>query len=250
MWLTLGQLYRHPLSNYKQDFAIDEEGALDDEISLISSEQRRGWNKEKYGRTKVLASGGWHSEYVDSSISNQSLMDPSQLHVRELSNRLRCLQSRRRSRRCRRRHPLGFCIWSLRPPFPDLPEDVGWVDCYSSEPKLPCAGQERRIWSGAGTKRSSWECRRRERWCLWSYAVSFHLQLQTEERSLPCIVHSWEPIPLLGKRDRFCPNDSADFSQMERSVHRRQFAFSRVDKWGNGTRERDTERLLLVTLSQ
>ncbi|KAE8445403.1 hypothetical protein EG329_013416 [Mollisiaceae sp. DMI_Dod_QoI] len=57
-------LYRHPLSNYKQDYAIDEEGAQDDEISLISSEQRRGWWKDKYGHTKVLASGGWHSDFT------------------------------------------------------------------------------------------------------------------------------------------------------------------------------------------
>ncbi|KAF8850797.1 alpha-ketoglutarate-dependent sulfonate dioxygenase [Acephala macrosclerotiorum] len=57
-------LYRHPLSNYKQNFAIDEEGAQDDEISLISSEQRRGWHKDKYGHTKVLASGGWHSDFT------------------------------------------------------------------------------------------------------------------------------------------------------------------------------------------
>jgi hypothetical protein len=51
------------LSNYKKHYAIDEEGSKDDEISLISSEQRRGWQKEKYGRPKVVASGGWHSEY-------------------------------------------------------------------------------------------------------------------------------------------------------------------------------------------
>jgi hypothetical protein len=56
------KLYRHPLSSFKQTYAIDEEGAQDDEISLISSEQRRGWWKDKFGHVKVLASGGWHSE--------------------------------------------------------------------------------------------------------------------------------------------------------------------------------------------
>ncbi|KAH8596924.1 alpha-ketoglutarate-dependent sulfonate dioxygenase [Bisporella sp. PMI_857] len=56
-------LYRHPLSNYKQNFAIDEHGAQDDEISLISSEQRRGWNKERYGYPKVFASSGFHTDF-------------------------------------------------------------------------------------------------------------------------------------------------------------------------------------------
>ncbi|RFU27149.1 hypothetical protein B7463_g9179, partial [Scytalidium lignicola] len=57
-------LYRHPLSNYKQSYAIDEHGAKDDDISLISSAQRRTWHADKYGFPKVLASTGWHSDFT------------------------------------------------------------------------------------------------------------------------------------------------------------------------------------------
>lgn len=58
-------LHRHALSNSKRGIAVDENGKLDDEVSVISSEQNRKFYKDRYAATsKKLGSLGWHAEYV------------------------------------------------------------------------------------------------------------------------------------------------------------------------------------------
>ncbi|KAF2102764.1 taurine catabolism dioxygenase [Rhizodiscina lignyota] len=57
------KLHRHALSNSKRGIAVDENGKLDDEISVISSEQNRKYYKDRFGfNSKKLASEGWHAE--------------------------------------------------------------------------------------------------------------------------------------------------------------------------------------------
>jgi hypothetical protein len=57
------QLHRHALSNSKRGIAVDENGKLDDEVSVISSEQNRKFYKEHFAaHSKRLASLGWHAE--------------------------------------------------------------------------------------------------------------------------------------------------------------------------------------------
>lgn len=77
--------HRHVLSNSKRSVAVDENGTLDDEVSVISSEvyrsthmpgatfrfnandtqQNRTYYKDRFGsNTKRLASKGWHAEFV------------------------------------------------------------------------------------------------------------------------------------------------------------------------------------------
>lgn len=59
------KLHRHALSNSKRGIAVDENGKLDDEVSVISSEQNRKFYKDRYTPlSKKLASHGWHAEYV------------------------------------------------------------------------------------------------------------------------------------------------------------------------------------------
>lgn len=59
----MAQLHRHALSNSKRGIAVDENGKLDDEVSVISSEQNRTYYKDRFGfRSKRLASEGWHAE--------------------------------------------------------------------------------------------------------------------------------------------------------------------------------------------
>lgn len=61
----LSKLHRHALSNSKRGIAVDENGRLDDEVSIISSEQNRKFYKDRFGiSSKRLASDGWHAEYV------------------------------------------------------------------------------------------------------------------------------------------------------------------------------------------
>lgn len=57
------KLHRHALSNSKRGIAVDENGKLDDEISVISSEQNRKFYKDKFEwKSKKIASHGWHAE--------------------------------------------------------------------------------------------------------------------------------------------------------------------------------------------
>ncbi|KAF2451015.1 taurine catabolism dioxygenase [Karstenula rhodostoma CBS 690.94] len=57
------KLHRHALSNSKRGIAVDENGKLDDEVSVISSEQNRTYYKDRFGATsKRLASEGWHAD--------------------------------------------------------------------------------------------------------------------------------------------------------------------------------------------
>jgi hypothetical protein len=53
------QLHRHALSNSKRGIAVDENGKLDDEVSVISSDQNRTYYSDRFGpRSKRLASEG------------------------------------------------------------------------------------------------------------------------------------------------------------------------------------------------
>jgi len=57
------KLHRHALSNSKRGIAVDENGKLDDEVSVISSEQNRRYYKDRFGfNSKKLASDGWHAD--------------------------------------------------------------------------------------------------------------------------------------------------------------------------------------------
>ncbi|EXJ54952.1 uncharacterized protein A1O5_12863 [Cladophialophora psammophila CBS 110553] len=57
------KLHRHALSNSKRGIAVDENGKLDDEVSVISSEQNRNFYKDRFtAHSKVLASQGWHAD--------------------------------------------------------------------------------------------------------------------------------------------------------------------------------------------
>ncbi|KAF2105596.1 hypothetical protein BDV96DRAFT_626198 [Lophiotrema nucula] len=57
------KLHRHALSNSKRGIAVDENGKLDDEVSVISSEQNRKFYKDRFSaNSKKLASLGWHAD--------------------------------------------------------------------------------------------------------------------------------------------------------------------------------------------
>ncbi|CAM1500828.1 Fc.00g099900.m01.CDS01 [Cosmosporella sp. VM-42] len=57
------KLHRHALSNSKRGIAVDENGKLDDEVSVISSEQNRKFYQDRFTSTsKLLASHGWHAD--------------------------------------------------------------------------------------------------------------------------------------------------------------------------------------------
>ncbi|EXJ60572.1 hypothetical protein A1O7_04725 [Cladophialophora yegresii CBS 114405] len=57
------KLHRHALSNSKRGLAVDENGKLDDEVSIISSEQNRKFYKDRFSaQSKLLASQGWHAD--------------------------------------------------------------------------------------------------------------------------------------------------------------------------------------------
>ncbi|CAG9982735.1 unnamed protein product [Clonostachys byssicola] len=57
------KLHKHALSNSKRGIAVDDKGTLDDEISVISSEQTRKFYKERFsGFSKQFASKEWHSD--------------------------------------------------------------------------------------------------------------------------------------------------------------------------------------------
>jgi hypothetical protein len=57
------KLHRHALANSKRGIAVDANGKLDDEVSVISSEQNRKFYKDRFtANSKRLASHGWHAE--------------------------------------------------------------------------------------------------------------------------------------------------------------------------------------------
>jgi len=58
------KLHKHALSNSKRGIAVDENGKLDDEVSVISSEQNRKLYKNRFigHGAKRLASEGWHAD--------------------------------------------------------------------------------------------------------------------------------------------------------------------------------------------
>ncbi|KAL7629487.1 hypothetical protein AAE478_001007 [Parahypoxylon ruwenzoriense] len=56
-------LHRHALSNSKRGIPVDENGRLDDEVSIISSEQNRKFYKDRFTAfSKKIASHGWHAD--------------------------------------------------------------------------------------------------------------------------------------------------------------------------------------------
>ncbi|TVY58629.1 putative alpha-ketoglutarate-dependent sulfonate dioxygenase [Lachnellula cervina] len=55
------KLHKHALSNSKRGIAVDENGKLDDEVSVISSDQQRKLYN-KFSGSKKLASEGWHAD--------------------------------------------------------------------------------------------------------------------------------------------------------------------------------------------
>ncbi|KAI0854315.1 taurine catabolism dioxygenase [Daldinia vernicosa] len=63
------KLHRHALSNSKRGIPIDENGRLDDEVSIISSEQNRKFYKDRYTAfSKKIASHGWHADITFENI--------------------------------------------------------------------------------------------------------------------------------------------------------------------------------------
>ncbi|TVY34317.1 putative alpha-ketoglutarate-dependent sulfonate dioxygenase [Lachnellula subtilissima] len=56
------KLHKHALSNSKRGIAVDENGKLDDEVSVISSDQQRKLYHNLFGSSKKLASEGWHAD--------------------------------------------------------------------------------------------------------------------------------------------------------------------------------------------
>ncbi|KUJ10841.1 taurine catabolism dioxygenase [Mollisia scopiformis] len=56
------KLHKHALSNSKRGIAVDENGKLDDEVSVISSEQNRKYYQGRFFGAKRVASEGWHAD--------------------------------------------------------------------------------------------------------------------------------------------------------------------------------------------
>jgi alpha-ketoglutarate-dependent taurine dioxygenase len=56
------KLHKHALSNSKRGIAVDENGKLDDEVSVISSEQNRKLYQGRFFGAKRIASEGWHAD--------------------------------------------------------------------------------------------------------------------------------------------------------------------------------------------
>ncbi|TVY15827.1 putative alpha-ketoglutarate-dependent sulfonate dioxygenase [Lachnellula arida] len=56
------KLHKHALSNSKRGIAVDENGKLDDEVSVISSDQQRKLYNNRFSASKKLASEGWHAD--------------------------------------------------------------------------------------------------------------------------------------------------------------------------------------------
>ncbi|RTE73505.1 hypothetical protein BHE90_012065 [Fusarium euwallaceae] len=63
------KLHRHALSNSKRGIAVDENGKLDDEVSVISSEQNRKFYKDRFSSlSRSLAGEGWHADITFENI--------------------------------------------------------------------------------------------------------------------------------------------------------------------------------------
>ncbi|KAK3365554.1 hypothetical protein B0T24DRAFT_392898 [Lasiosphaeria ovina] len=63
------KLHRHALSNSKRGIAVDENGRLDDEVSIISSEQNRKFYADRAAQnSKKIASEGWHADITFENI--------------------------------------------------------------------------------------------------------------------------------------------------------------------------------------
>ncbi|KAK4458541.1 alpha-ketoglutarate-dependent sulfonate dioxygenase, partial [Cladorrhinum samala] len=57
------KLHRHALANSKRGIAVDENGKLDDEVSVISSELNRKYYSDRFSHvSKRIASEGWHAD--------------------------------------------------------------------------------------------------------------------------------------------------------------------------------------------
>ncbi|SPO06792.1 related to taurine dioxygenase [Cephalotrichum gorgonifer] len=77
------KLHRHALSNSKRGIAVDENGKLDDEVSVISSEQIRKFYGNHFNyASKRLASHGWHAditfERIPSDYAILKIVQPSE----------------------------------------------------------------------------------------------------------------------------------------------------------------------------
>ncbi|KAF2497150.1 taurine catabolism dioxygenase [Lophium mytilinum] len=59
---STSKLHKHALSNSKRGISVDENGKLDDEVSVISSDQNRKYYKGRFFNSKRLASEGWHAD--------------------------------------------------------------------------------------------------------------------------------------------------------------------------------------------
>ncbi|KAL2005094.1 hypothetical protein VTN00DRAFT_2944 [Thermoascus crustaceus] len=60
---STSKLHRHAVSNSKRGIAVDEDGKLDDEISVISSEVNRKLYGDRWNpNSRHLASDGWHAD--------------------------------------------------------------------------------------------------------------------------------------------------------------------------------------------
>ncbi|KAM0323961.1 hypothetical protein ACHAQA_008543 [Verticillium albo-atrum] len=75
------KLHRHALSNSKRGIAVDENGRLDDEVSIISSEQNRKFYKDRFSaHSKKIASHGWHAditfEHIPSDYAILKIIQP------------------------------------------------------------------------------------------------------------------------------------------------------------------------------
>ncbi|KAH7148178.1 hypothetical protein EDB81DRAFT_932479 [Dactylonectria macrodidyma] len=75
------KLHRHALLNSKRGIAVDENGKLDDEVSVISSEQNRKFYSEKWSSlSKNLAGEGWHAditfEHIPSDYAILKIIQP------------------------------------------------------------------------------------------------------------------------------------------------------------------------------
>lgn len=60
---TSSGLHKHALFNSKRGLKIDEHGRVDDEISIISSEQNRKYDPARHqAASSLIASHGWHAD--------------------------------------------------------------------------------------------------------------------------------------------------------------------------------------------
>ncbi|KAJ5989489.1 hypothetical protein N7481_004699 [Penicillium waksmanii] len=61
----LNRLHRYAVNNSKRNISVDENGKLDDEISVISFEVNGKYYGGRFAKNSgLLASQGWHAEYV------------------------------------------------------------------------------------------------------------------------------------------------------------------------------------------